>query len=181
MSPGCFVNAQHGAGLLFLLVWENWHAQSCPDTTVYQGSGRVLGFGGFIFSLLPPFGQTCYYQNTLLFQFPCLSVTEPDLCCHPYCRLCILFSTAVLPVHVLSLTPLNSLSHFLTFLLINSLNNPPLINLEFKIGRLSSPSCMNLEQLHILANAVKYQYPSQLIWKWNGVAWIRKIVDTRNW
>lgn len=84
----------------------------------------------------------------------------------------------VLPICVL--TPLNSVSHFLTFLLVNSLSDPPLINLEFKKGRLS-PSCMNLEQLHILANTVKYPYPSLLIWKWNEAAWIRKITGTRNW
>lgn len=44
LSPGCFVNAKCGAGLLpFLLVRDNAHAQSCPDTTVIGVVGESWG------------------------------------------------------------------------------------------------------------------------------------------
>lgn len=169
----------------FLLVRDNAHAQSCPDTTVIGVVGESWG----LMVCLQPI--TSIWIDLLLPKLCVLSVSLsehywtkhslPSLLQALY-RLCFISCSLqlVLPICVLSLTSFNSLSHFLTFLLVNSLSDPPLINLEFKKGRLS-PSCMNLEQLHILANTVKYQYPSHLIWKWNGAAWIRKITDTRNW
>lgn len=149
------------------------------------GGERVLGFVGLSSAHYLHLDRPVITKTLCSFSFLVLSVTEPDVCCHPYCRICIVCTLCSVPCYCSShscsiATPLNSLSHFLTFLLINSHSDSPLINLEFKKGRLS-PSCMNVEQLHILANAVKYQYPSQLIWKWNGAACIRKIVDTRNW
>lgn len=186
MSPGCFINAPCGAGLLPFLLWKTINMHKAALLPQYLGvvgeSWALKGLSSAHYLHLdrPVITKTLCSFSFLVWVLwtRCLL---PSLLQALYC---LYFTSCSLllscSICVLSLTPLNSLSHFLTFLLINSLSGSSLINLEFKKGRLS-PSCMNLEQLHILANSAKYQYPSQLIWKWNGAAWIRKIVDIRNW
>lgn len=170
----------HNAGFLpFLLARDNWHTQSCLDTTVIgvveSWSSKGLFSACFLHLNRPVFTKIlCSFSFLawVLLNQMCAAVLTAGFVVFV---LYTLLPTAVLPICVLSLTPLNSFSHLLTFLSINSPSDPPDINLEFKKSRLS-PSCMNLKQLHILPNAVKYQYPSRLIWRLNGGAWIRKIV-----
>lgn len=139
LSPaGCFINAKCGAGLLpsFPLV------TSCTKLPWYHsnwGAGRVLGFEGFVFSLLPPFGYICYDQNTMLFSVflsegywtRCLLPPLLQALYRLYFITCSLL--LILPIHVLSLTQL---------LLTRSL--------------LSSPSC-----LLILSVNPSYQFGIQ--------------------
>lgn len=90
---------------------------SCTKLPWYHsnwGAGRVLGFEGFVFSLLPPFGYIYYDQNTMLFSV-FLSEGYWTRCSLPsllqalyrlYFITCSLL--LILPIHVLSLTQLLS-------------------------------------------------------------------------